>query len=160
MNIKKILDENFLIFTLLYTFLYILFIATFPLPFPLIILTSSIFNPFIATMISTVSITLGSMFFFIVFFKLHLDKIFTLKNIKKSKIFLKIKKNELLAVSIFRLTGGGGLPFVIQNIILVYSRIKLNNFVIGTFIGILPSIFLLSLLGLGIFEGLKLLLEY
>lgn len=69
------------------------------------------------------------LFFFIVFFKLHLDKIFALKNIRKSKIFSKIKKNELLAASIFRLTGGGGLPFVIKNIILAYSRIKLNNFV-------------------------------
>ncbi len=100
------------------------------------------------------------LFFFIFFFKLHLDKIFALKNIRKSKIFSKIKKNELLAVSILRLTGGRGLPFVIKNIILAYSRIKLNNFVVGTLIGILLNIFLLYLLGPGIFEGLKLLLEY
>ena len=82
--------------------------------------------------------------------------LFNLKKIKNNKIILKLKKNELISIFIFRITGGGGMPLVMQNIILFYSNVSIKNFFVGTMFGILPGNLLLSILGIGIFEALKL----
>ena len=48
------------------------------------------------------------------------------------------------------------MPLIIQNIILFYSNVSIKNFFVGTMFGILPGNLLLSILGIGIFEALKL----
>ena len=78
-----------------------------------------------------------------------------LEKIRNNRFALKLKKNELLSIFFFRITGGGGAPLIIQNLILFYSKVKFKNFIFGTLIGILPGNLLLSFLGVGIFKGLK-----
>ena len=93
--------------------------------------------------------------FFLFFKKSNLVSIINLKKIKSNKIILKLKKNELISIFLFRITGGGGIPLIVQNIILFYSNVSLKNFFIGTLSGIFPGNLLLSILGIGIFEALK-----
>tara|TARA_B100000965_G_C19357982_1_gene654745 strand:- start:45 stop:305 length:261 start_codon:yes stop_codon:yes gene_type:complete len=81
--------------------------------------------------------------------------LFNLEKIRNHKIALKIKKNELISIFIFRITGGGGMPLLIQNLILFYSKVRFKNFFIGTLVGTLPGNFLISFLGIGLFEALK-----
>ena len=50
----------------------------------------------------------------------------------------------------FRLVGGGGAPFPVQNIIPVIFNMRLKNYFISTLIGIAPTTFIAVSLGSGI----------
>jgi|TARA_B100000787_G_scaffold45675_1_gene32744 uncharacterized membrane protein YdjX (TVP38/TMEM64 family) len=157
-KVQNLIKENFTIFIISYFFLYIFYVSFVPITFPIIVITSIIFNPILGSIISTICITLGSAIFFIFFVKTNLVSLFNLDKIRNNKLSLKLKKNELLSIFLFRVTGGGGMPLIIQNLILFYSKVRFKNFIFGTLLGILPGNILISFLGIGIFNGLKLLL--
>ena len=50
----------------------------------------------------------------------------------------------------YRFVGGGGTPYAIQNILPVLFDMPLKNYVIATFIGSMPSMFVTVSLGSGI----------
>ncbi len=152
---KLIIEKNYIIFSFFYIVLFIIFVSIIPFTLPGIILTSIIFNPLLGALISTICITCGSTIFFIFFIKSNLISLLDLKKIKENKIILKLKKNELISIFIFRITGGGGMPLIIQNIVLFYSNVTLKNFFIGTLMGTFPGNILISFLGIGIFEAFK-----
>jgi len=154
-KLQGLIKDNFALFTIIYFFLYVIYVSFVPLTLPIIIITGIIFNPVLGAIISTFCITLGSSIFFIFFIKANIVSLFNLEKIRNHKIALKLKKNELLSIFLFRVTGGGGMPLIIQNLILFYSKVRFKNFFIGTLTGILPGNFLISFLGIGIFEALK-----
>tara|TARA_B110000003_G_C16645460_1_gene531828 strand:+ start:1406 stop:2026 length:621 start_codon:yes stop_codon:yes gene_type:complete len=153
--LKLYINDNFLLFSLIYISLFIIIIAIIPFALPAIFLTSIIFNPVIGALISTFCITTASLIFFIFLIKSNLINLFNLEKIKKSKVYLKLKKNEFLSIFLFRITGGGGMPIVFQNIFLFYSKVSLKNFFLATLLGTFPGNLILSILGIGIFEFLK-----
>ena len=156
LKLDLLIQKNFIIFSIFYFVSFIVFVSIIPFTLPLIFLTSIIYNPIIGAFISTICITFGSLIFFLFFIKSNLVSLFDLKKLRNNKIILKLKKNELISIFIFRITGGGGMPLIIQNIILFYSNVSIKNFFVGTMFGILPGNLLLSILGIGIFEALKL----
>ena len=158
LKLQEKIKDNYIFFTISYLFFYIAYVCFVPITIPLIVITSIIFNPIIGALVSTLCITIGSSIFFIFFIKANLVSLFNLEKIRNNKITLKLKKNELLSIFLFRLSGGGGIPLIIQNLILFYSKVKFKNFIFGTLIGILPGNLLLSFLGVGIFKGLKILI--
>ena len=50
----------------------------------------------------------------------------------------------------YRFIGGGGTPYAIQNILPVLFNMPLKNYIIATFIGSMPSMFISVALGSGI----------
>ena len=44
----------------------------------------------------------------------------------------------------------GGIPFLIANLLPVIFNIKIKNYFIGTFLGIIPQIFIIASLGSGL----------
>ena len=50
----------------------------------------------------------------------------------------------------FRFIGGGGVPFTIQNVLPILFNIPVRNYIIATFAGNLPSMFISVALGSGI----------
>ena len=50
----------------------------------------------------------------------------------------------------FRFVGGGGTPYSVQNILPILFNMPLKNYVIATFIGSMPSMFVTVSLGSGI----------
>ena len=67
-----------------------------------------------------------------------------------SKFLNFFKKNELWYFMCFRLIGGGGTPFPIQNVLPVVFNMSAKNYIIATFLGIIPSAFVVVALGSGI----------
>jgi uncharacterized membrane protein YdjX (TVP38/TMEM64 family) len=67
-----------------------------------------------------------------------------------SKFINFFKKNELWYFMCFRLIGGGGLPNPIQNVLPVIFNMSAKNYIIATFLGIIPSAFVVVALGGGI----------
>ena len=50
----------------------------------------------------------------------------------------------------FRFIGGGGTPYAIQNILPILFNMSFKNYVIATYIGSMPSMFVTVSLGSGI----------
>ncbi len=50
----------------------------------------------------------------------------------------------------FRFAGGGGTPFPIQNVLPAIFNMSVKNYIIATFIGIIPTTFVTAALGSGI----------
>ena len=67
-----------------------------------------------------------------------------------SKFINFFKKNELWYFMCFRLIGGGGAPYPIQNLLPVIFNMSAKNYIIATFLGIIPSVFVVVALGSGI----------
>ena len=59
-------------------------------------------------------------------------------------------KNDLLYFTGYRFIGGGGTPYAIQNILPVLFDMPIKNYIIATFIGSAPSMFVTVALGDGI----------
>tara|TARA_B100000029_G_C17348431_1_gene877906 strand:- start:176 stop:901 length:726 start_codon:yes stop_codon:yes gene_type:complete len=67
-----------------------------------------------------------------------------------SKFIDFFKRNEMLYFMFFRLIGGGGTPFPIQNVLPVLFNMSAKNYVIATLLGIIPTAFVTVALGSGI----------
>ena len=156
-ELKSLLDSNYILFFVIYIIFYIIYMSLLPIPLPVVIISSVIFNPLVATLISTICISIGSLIFFSLLNLGIMPKFESIK-LKNNKIIKKLKKKEFLSILIFRLTGGGGLPFLLQNLVLYYSGVKSKNYFFGTIMGIIPGTFLLSVLGISIFTGIKMIL--
>ena len=70
--------------------------------------------------------------------------------IKFSKFINLFNKNEVMYFMCFRFIGGGGTPFPIQNVLPVLFNMSSKNYIIATFLGILPTTFVTVALGSGI----------
>jgi uncharacterized membrane protein YdjX (TVP38/TMEM64 family) len=94
--------------------------------------------------------TLGGVLLYILaktFFSELIEKKFS----KKFSKFIKyISKNEVLYFMSFRFMGGGGTPFPIQNILPVIFNMSVKNYILATFLGIVPATFVTAALGSGI----------
>tara|TARA_B100001564_G_scaffold335070_1_gene324139 strand:+ start:409 stop:1125 length:717 start_codon:yes stop_codon:yes gene_type:complete len=117
---------------------------------PIAILSGFVFGKWIGTLICVISFTLGASLLYSLanfyFRKFIID--YLSKKIEKYEILF--KKNELLYFLIFRFSGGGGIPFGIQNILPIVFNMKLKNYIVSTLLGLVPSIFIINSLGEGI----------
>ena len=50
----------------------------------------------------------------------------------------------------YRFIGGGGTPYAIQNVLPILFNMSVKNYVIATFVGSMPSMFVTVALGSGI----------
>jgi uncharacterized membrane protein YdjX (TVP38/TMEM64 family) len=50
----------------------------------------------------------------------------------------------------FRFVGGGGIPYAVQNVLPILFNMPIKNYIIATFIGSMPSMFVTVSLGSGI----------
>ena len=137
-------EKNFLnsfIYLLLST-VYIFFLG---FPLPLIIITSIIFNSFFAIAISVTSITFGSLLTYVFFLRTIKFSLYDYST-KINKLKKYLKKNELLSVFFFRIFSGG-LPFLIQNLIIFSLNVKKLSFFIGTLLSSIIGVSILVLFG-------------
>ena len=59
-------------------------------------------------------------------------------------------KNDILYFMSFRFIGGGGSPYAVQNVLPILFDMSVKNYVIATFVGSMPSMFVIVALGSGI----------
>ena len=115
---------------------------------PVALLSGFIFGKFLGAFVAAFGLTFGATFLYIFgnyFFKELIKKKFLsrFKNLE-----LKFKKNEFIYFLLYRFIGG--IPFAIANLLPVAFNISIKNYFIGTFLGIIPQIFLLASLGSGL----------
>ena len=56
----------------------------------------------------------------------------------------------MLYFTSFRFVGGGGTPYAVQNVLPILFDMSVKNYVIATFVGSMPSMFVTVALGSGI----------
>ena len=143
--------ENNIIFLAIIFFITVILlnILLCPMLVPTLVI-GFIFGKWLGTLILICGNTLGGVSLYILaktFFSELIEKKFTRKFSKFIQFF---NKNETLYFMCFRFMGGGGTPFPIQNILPVIFNMSAKNYIVATFLGIIPSTFVTVALGSGI----------
>ncbi len=143
-------NKNLTIFIIFFFLFSVLWIFLLGFGSPICIVCGFLFGQWVGTIISILSLSIGSTLLYIFASYYFRDIIIKYLERKISKITNLFRKNEFLYFMIFRFAGGGGIPFGIQNILPTIFNMKISNFFYSTLLGLLPSIFILTSLGSGI----------
>jgi len=143
-------NENFIFLTIIFFIFSIFWVLLLGFIMPLLLFSGFVFGKWWGILIVLTSTTIGSAM-------LYALVGFFFRDIIKQKLapkFSKLKnffvKNDILYFMSFRFIGGGGTPYAIQNILPILFDMSLRNYVIATFIGSTPSMFVTVALGSGI----------
>ena len=148
--ILKYKDNNIFFLTIVF-FIIIVFLNLLlcPMLVPTLVI-GFIFGKWLGTLILIFGNTLGGVLLYRLaktFFSDLIEKKFKTKFTKFIDFF---NKNDIIYFMCFRFIGGGGAPFPIQNILPVLFNMSAKNYIIATFLGILPTTFVAAALGSGI----------
>ena len=149
-TILKYKDNNIFFLTIVFFIITVfLNLLLTPMLIPTLII-GFIFGKWLGTLILIFGNTLGGLLLY------HLAKTFFSDLIEKkfkakfSKFVDFFNKNETVYFMCFRFMGGGGAPFPIQNVLPVLFNMSSKNYIIATFLGIIPTTFVTVALGSGI----------
>ena len=153
LNKETILEykkNNFFILTIIFFIFSIIWVLLLGFAMPLLIFAGFVFGKWWGILIAIISTTAGATLLYLLanlFFKDIVEKKFAPKFLKLKNFF---NENELLYFTFFRFVGGGGTPYAIQNILPVLFNMSTKNYILATFIGSLPSMFITVAIGSGI----------
>ena len=144
--ISYYVDNNFVLVAILF-FIFLVIYNSFSLPGNLFFFLSSgfFFNVYIGFLINIFSIVIGSLNFFIfskLFFKFFLSKFYNKYSNKITKIIKNSSYEYLILLRLISL-----FPLMVQNICLSILNISKTKFIITTFIGFIPIMFLTAFIG-------------
>ena len=107
-----------------------------------------IFGKWFGLIFAVLGMTFGATLLYI-FANYFLKEMIRNKFLNRFKILEeKFKKSEFLYLLIFRFVGG--IPFQIQNVLPCIFNVKIYNYFWSTFLGIIPSLFLVISIGSGL----------
>ena len=142
--------ENFLILTSLFFIFSIIWVLLLGFAMPLLIFSGFVFGKWWGILIVLTSTTIGAVILYFLaglFFRDIIKEKFAPKFSKLKKFF---NKNELVYFMFFRFIGGGGTPYAVQNTLPILFDMSMKNYIIATFIGSMPSMFVTVSIGDGI----------
>ena len=143
--------DNNIFFLIIIFFIITILLNLFlcPMLLPTLII-GFIFGKWIGTLILIFGNTLGGFLLYRLAKKFFSDVIEKKFKTKFSKFIDFFNKNDIIYFMCFRFIGGGGTPFPVQNILPVLFNMSAKNYIIATFLGILPTTFVTVALGSGI----------
>jgi len=151
--ILKYKDENFLFLTIIFFIFSIIWVLFLGFAMPLLIFSGFVFGKWWGILIVLTATTIGATFLYLLvrhFFKDMVEEKLAPKFSRLREFF---KKNDIIYFMCFRFVGGGGVPYAVQNILPILFNMSVRNYVIATFVGSMPSMFVTVALGSGI-EGI------
>ena len=154
-NIDSLIGNKLYINLLIFFIFSIAWVALLGFGSPLLIISGILFGKWAGTFVSVISISLGALTLYTIanfFFKDLISKLLEKKFSKYIKLF---KKNEFYYFFIFRLVGGLGLPFPLQNTLPVIFNMKKINYFFASILGFAPGMFIMVSIGSGINEFIK-----
>ena len=148
--ILKYKNENFLFLTCAFFIFSIIWVLLLGFAMPLLLFSGFVFGKWWGILIVLTATTLGAAALYILagfFFREIIEEKLAPKFLKLKEFFI---KNDILYFMSYRFVGGGGTPYAIQNILPVLFNMPLKNYIIATFIGSMPSMFVTVAIGSGI----------
>ena len=155
LNIDRLIGEKLYINLLIFFIFSTVWVALLGFGSPLLIISGILFGKWVGTFASVVSISVGALILYAIanfFFKDLVNKLLEKKFSKYISLF---KKNEFYYFFIFRLTGGLGLPFPLQNTLPVIFNMKKINYFFASILGFVPIMFIMAAVGSGINRFIK-----
>ena len=148
--ILKYKSENFLLLAIIFFIFSIVWILLLGFAMPLLIFSGFVFGKWWGILIVLTATTIGATLLYILVGFFFLDTIKEKLAPKFSKLKEFFIKNDILYFMSFRFIGGGGAPYAIQNVLPILFDMSVKNYVIATFVGSMPSMFVTVALGSGI----------
>ena len=155
MDLDNVFGKTLYLNLLIFFLFCIIWISLLGFGSPLLIISGIIFGKWLGTFISLLSISLGALILYSVanfFFK---DIVQNILMKKFSKYIFLFRKNEFNYFFAFRLAGGLGIPFGIQNILPVLFNMKKFNYFFSSFLGFIPVFFVWNTIGYGLNEYIQ-----
>ena len=148
--ILKYKNENFLFLTIIFFIFSIVWVLLLGFAMPLLIFSGFVFGKWWGILIVLTSTTIGATLLYMLvgfFFREAIKEKLAPKFSKLREFFI---KNDILYFMSFRFLGGGGSPYAVQNVLPILFDMSVKNYVIATFVGSMPSMFVTVALGSGI----------
>ena len=151
-RLNMLKENNLILLISIFFLLTVLWVLLLGLVSPIALIGGFIFGKVIGTILVTTALSIGALC-------LYIFAEYFLYNFLKENLFTKFKnlnlmfqKKELLVMIIFRFVGI--VPFFLANLLPVIFNINAKNYLVGTFIGILPAIFIMVSLGSGFSDAI------
>ena len=141
-------QSNLFILAILFILFAIVWVFAAGFGSPLALVAGFIFGKWFGLIFVVLGMSIGATLLYI-FANYFLKEIIREKFLNKFKnLEEKFKKSEFMYLLIYRFVGG--IPFQIQNIIPCIFNVKITNFFWSTFLGMIPSLFLLTSIASGL----------
>lgn len=147
-KLSELKDNNFFFLILFFCIFTIAWVFLLGFGSPIGLIGGFVFGKWLGTFLVTLSLSIGALVLYSVgkyFLYDFLKNNFLIRFKKFDKIF---EGNHFYVMIIFRFVGF--VPFSIANLLPVIFNINMKNYFVGTFIGIMPSIFITCSLGSGL----------
>ena len=148
--ILKYKSENFLFLTIIFFIFCIVWVLLLGFVMPLLIFSGFVFGKWWGILIVLTSTTIGAPLLYLLagfFFRESIKEKLASKFSKLREFF---NRNDIIYFMCFRFVGGGGIPYAVQNVLPILFNMPIKNYIIATFIGSMPSMFVTVSLGSGI----------
>ena len=148
--ILKYKNENFLFITVIFFIFSVVWVLFLGFAMPLLIFSGFVFGKWWGILIVLTSTTIGATLLYLLvgfFFRETIEQKLAPKFSKLKDFFI---RNDILYFMSYRFIGGGGTPYAIQNVLPILFNMSVKNYVIATFVGSMPSMFVTVSLGSGI----------
>jgi len=148
--ILKYKNDNFLFLTIVFFTFCIVWVLLLGFAMPLLIFSGFVFGKWWGIVIVLIATTIGATLLYILVTYFFKDVIEEKLAPKFSKLKVFFSKNDIVYFMSYRFIGGGGTPYAIQNILPILFNMPVKNYIIATFLGNMPSMFVTVALGSGI----------
>ena len=148
--ILKFKEENFLLLAVVFFIFSIIWVLFLGFAMPLLIFSGFVFGKWWGILLVLVATTIGATLLYLLvglFFRKKVEEKLAPKFSKLREFF---NKNDILYFMCFRFVGGGGAPYAVQNVLPILFNMSVKNYIIATFVGSMPSMFVTVALGSGI----------
>ena len=153
--LENTISKNLYINLLAFSLFCIIWVSLLGFGSPLLLISGILFGKWIGTFISLFSISIGALTLYSIanfFFK---DLVHNLLEKKFSKYIYLFRKNEFNYFLAFRLAGGLGIPFGLQNVLPVIFNIGKSNYFFASFLGFIPMFYIWNTIGAGLNKYIK-----
>jgi len=141
-------QSNLFLLAILFILFAIIWVFAAGFGSPLALFAGFIFGKWFGLLFALIGMTLGATLLYI-FANYFLKEIIRDKFLNKFRnLEEKFKKSEFIYLLIFRFVGG--IPFQIQNVLPCIFNVKIYNYFWSTFLGTIPSMFLVISIGSGL----------
>ena len=148
--ILKYKNENFLFLTVAFFVFSIIWVLLLGFVMPLLLFAGFVFGKWWGVITVVTATTIGAALLYMLAGFFFRDVIIQKLAPKFSRLKEFFIKNDILYFMGFRFIGGGGMPFTIQNVLPILFNMPVRNYIIATFAGNMPSMFISVALGSGI----------
>ena len=148
--ILKYKSENFVFLAIVFFLFSIVWVLLLGFAMPLLIFSGFVFGKWWGILIVLTATTIGAALLYMLVGYFFREKIKEKLAPKFSRLKEFFVKNDIIYFMSFRFVGGGGTPYAVQNILPLLFDMGLKNYIIATFIGSMPSMFVTVALGNGI----------